>query len=121
MTCSTCGNALAQDARFCPKCGGQIPLQPAHAYAAAPYGLPYDRASRNLQTLGTLWLVYAVLRAITGMIGVLFLAKHRFAQADAVKPACQLPVDPRLHTVGKPGLVPRRRMRRSFILRPSPL
>ena len=73
MTCSTCGNALAQDARFCPKCGGQIPLQPAHAYAAAPYGLPYDRASRNLQTLGTLWLVYAVLRAITGMIGVLFL------------------------------------------------
>jgi hypothetical protein len=34
---------------------------------------PYDRVSRNLQALGTLWLVYAGLRAIMGLFGVLFL------------------------------------------------
>jgi hypothetical protein len=73
MTCSTCGNSLEQDVRFCPRCGAQTPAQPPPAYASAPYDLSYDRVSRNLQTLGTLWLVYAVLRAITGLVGVLFL------------------------------------------------
>ena len=55
MTCSTCGNALGPDVRFCPRCGTQIPFQPspaaAHAsapYTAAPYGVPYDRVTRNL-------------------------------------------------------------------------
>ena len=73
MICSTCGNALVPDTRFCPRCGTQTPPQPPPAYPSAPYGLPYDRVSRNLQTLATLWLVYAVLRALTGMIGVMFL------------------------------------------------
>jgi ABC-type glycerol-3-phosphate transport system permease component len=36
-------------------------------------GLPYDRVSRNLQTMGTLWLIYAGLRALAGLVGVLFL------------------------------------------------
>ncbi len=76
MICSTCGNPLAPDTRFCPRCGtqtAQIPPQPPPVYPSAPYGLPYDRVSRNLQTLATLWLVYAVLRALTGMIGMMFL------------------------------------------------
>lgn len=73
MTCLTCGNALQGDVRFCPRCGAQTPFQPPSGYPSAAHGLPYDRVSRNLQTLGTLWLVYAVLRAITGLVGVLFL------------------------------------------------
>ncbi len=75
MTCSTCGNALAQDVRFCPKCGTQIfhQAQPQPAYSAAPIVFPYDRVSRNIQILGALWLVYAGLRAITGLFGVLIL------------------------------------------------
>jgi hypothetical protein len=75
MICSTCGNNLAEDVRFCPRCGtqamGQMPT--ATPYASGPAVLPYDRVSRNLQALGTLWLVYAGLRAITGLFGVLFL------------------------------------------------
>ena len=73
MTCLTCGDALRGDVRFCPRCGAQKPFQPPSGYPSAARGLPYDRVSRNLQTLGTLWLVYAVLRAITGIVGVLFL------------------------------------------------
>ena len=78
MTCSTCGNVLAQDVHFCPKCGTrcepQMPSQPqAGRYGSAPAGFPYFRVSRNLQTLGTLWIVYAGLRAFSGLIGVLFL------------------------------------------------
>ena len=73
MTCSTCGSDLAEDVRFCPRCGAQTPSKPSAPYASPAYGLPCDRVSRNLQTLGTLWLVYAVLRAVTGLIGVLFL------------------------------------------------
>lgn len=73
MTCSTCGNALATDARFCPRCGTQTPPQPPPAYPSAPYGLPYDRVSRNLQALGTLWLIYAAIRVFAGLIGVLVL------------------------------------------------
>ena len=75
MICPTCGNDLAPETRFCPRCGTQAPSQPPMAYPSpsAPYGLPYDRVSRNLQSLATLWLVYAVLRALTGMIGILFL------------------------------------------------
>ncbi len=75
MTCSTCGNALAQDVRFCPKCGTQIfqQIQPQPAYSATPPVFPYDRVSRNIQILGALWLVFAGLRAVTGLFGVLFL------------------------------------------------
>lgn len=74
MTCSRCGNAVAQEARFCPKCGAQTVFQGQQGtpYAYTP-PLPYDRVRRNLQTLGTLWIVYAVLRALVGLFGVLFL------------------------------------------------
>jgi hypothetical protein len=74
MTCSGCGNALTQDARFCPRCGHQAAFagQPGTVYA--PYvSLPYDRVRRNIQTLGTLWLIYAALRFLFGLFGVLFL------------------------------------------------
>jgi hypothetical protein len=73
MTCSNCGSPLAQDVRFCPRCGTQaFPPSPS-AYSSMPVGVPYERVSRNLQSLATLWFVYAVLRALTGLIGVMFL------------------------------------------------
>jgi hypothetical protein len=75
MTCSTCGNVLAQDARFCPRCGAPSSLQPqpGPAYVPISAGLRDYRVSRNLQTLGTLWLCYAALRALTGMVALLVL------------------------------------------------
>jgi hypothetical protein len=80
MTCSTCGNAVGPEVRFCPRCGTQMLLQPQPnaPYSGAPYSpvpllLPYDRVSRNIQTLGVLWLVYAGLRAVSGLFGVLIL------------------------------------------------
>jgi hypothetical protein len=74
MICPTCGNALAQDVRFCHRCGAPTPSLPLGAdYVSKSAGLPYDRVSRNLQTLGTLWLLYAGLRALVGVAGVLFL------------------------------------------------
>ena len=75
MTCSTCGNTLTPDARFCPRCGAQTSFQPPQgsAYPPAPGYLPYERVSRNLQILGILWLVYAALRTFAGLVGVMFL------------------------------------------------
>ena len=79
MICSTCGKALGLDARFCPHCGTQRFSQSSTAalnatYTASPFAsVPYDRVASNLHTLGVLWLVYAGLRAIVGLIGVLFL------------------------------------------------
>ena len=76
MTCSTCGNALGQDVRFCPRCGTQTTAPPpiAPTYVTTPTAfLPYDRVSQNLRVLGTLWLVYAALRAMMGLVGVMFM------------------------------------------------
>ena len=76
MTCSTCGNLIAQDARFCPRCGAPAVHQGQAAQGTVypPYGMvPYDRVRRNIQTLGTLWLIYGALRFILGLFGVLFL------------------------------------------------
>jgi DNA-directed RNA polymerase subunit RPC12/RpoP len=75
MTCSTCGNTLSADARFCPRCGTQtfFQPQPGPTYPYAPVVLPYNRVSRHIQVLGTLWLVYAGLRIFSGLFGVLIL------------------------------------------------
>ncbi len=71
MTCTNCGNTLNPDARFCPRCGAVA--APQQTYYAPPTGLPYSRVAGNIQTLGTLWLVYAGLRFLTGLAGILFL------------------------------------------------
>ena len=73
MNCSACGNPLSPDARFCPRCGGQIfsQQQPGSAYPQP--SMAYDRVSRNIQGLGILWLVYAGLRIFSGLFGVLIL------------------------------------------------
>jgi len=75
MICSACGNTLAPDARFCPRCGAQTfsQPQPGPAYSAAPMLFPYNRVQRNIQGLAILWLVYAALRTFSGLFGVLIL------------------------------------------------
>ena len=77
MTCSTCGNVLAQDARFCPRCGAQAAVQPSPqpgvGYVPIATALREYRVSRNLYTLGTLWLCYAALRFLVSIFAVLFL------------------------------------------------
>ena len=72
MNCSACGNALAPDARFCPRCGGQTfsQQQPGPAYSRGPSFFPYSRVARNIQGLAILWFVYAGLRIFTGLFGV---------------------------------------------------
>ncbi len=97
MICPACNTAFPDDAHFCPHCGARVPVpaQPAAGFPGAPYpGYPhpnpavlpaYTRVSRNLQTLGVLWLVYAALRAFTGLIGMLFLHgifSHHLSNGD---------------------------------------
>jgi hypothetical protein len=64
MNCSSCGNFLSPDVRFCTRCGA------ANIFAQPLYR---DRVARHLQSLGALWLVYAAVRAIKGVVGLAFL------------------------------------------------
>lgn len=87
MNCSTCGNALLPDARFCPRCGAQTfsQPQPGPTYTQSPLVFPYNRVARNIQGLGVLWLVYAGLRVFSGLFGVLILHGlfgHHFGNSD---------------------------------------
>jgi len=75
MTCSSCGNALAQDVRFCPHCGAPVPMQPqpGPVYTGVPVGLPYSRVARHLQVAGILWIVFAFYRTASKLVGLMFL------------------------------------------------
>lgn len=81
MTCTACGNVLAQDVRFCPRCGAPVMFQPPPGTGYPPPGpgymppplLPYTRVSRNVQPLGVLWIIYAVLHALSALMGLLFV------------------------------------------------
>lgn len=80
MVCSTCGNMLTPDVRFCPRCGTAAAAaapppqpQPAYTYAGVPMNLAYSRVARHLQIAGILWLVYAVERTAAKLIGMMFL------------------------------------------------
>ena len=72
MNCTSCGNPIAPDARFCTHCGT------ARGFAPPSFTPPLyrDRVGRHLHALGILWLVYGCLRATTGIVGLAFL--HRF-------------------------------------------
>lgn len=71
MVCPACGAEIAQDVRFCSKCGVQAPIPPAYpAYPPAAY---VSRVRRHLQTLGILWCVYGVYRLVRGLIAMTFL------------------------------------------------
>jgi hypothetical protein len=75
MNCSACGNTLAPDARFCPRCGAHtlVTPQPGPPYPVTPVILSDNRVARNIHGLGILWLVYAGMRVFSGLFGVMIL------------------------------------------------
>lgn len=69
MQCHRCGNFIAQDARFCSHCGSPI-------FTPQPYAVPVldtNRVSRHIQSLGSLWLLYAGIRLLAGLGGLFFI------------------------------------------------
>ena len=73
MVCQACGSPV--EGAFCSRCGAQGVAPPLYA-APSPY--PYavvgeQRVQRHIHTLGILWCVYGAYRAVTGIIGALFL------------------------------------------------
>jgi hypothetical protein len=55
-----------------PPYGAPVPPQYA-AYPHYPPVMAVPRVQRHLQTLGTLWIVYAAYRVVTGLIGMFFV------------------------------------------------
>lgn len=86
MVCQACGAAVAEEVRFCPKCGTQVvAAQPAYAGypppPAMPMYRPLPRVQQHLQTLGILWCVFGAYRIIAGLFGMIFFRAmwmHRF-------------------------------------------
>jgi hypothetical protein len=74
MVCQACGAPVAEEVRFCPKCGVQVMAAPP-VYAAYPPAMlaPAPRVRRHLQMLGILWCAFGVYRVAQGMMGMFFL------------------------------------------------
>ena len=72
MYCSSCGQAVNAFEPICPRCGKAITGPPLATPAPLPFA--YTRVSRNVQTLGILWLVYAAWSLIGWLIALPFLA-----------------------------------------------
>lgn len=66
MNCMQCNQYLSPDARFCPVCGAP------NAFRAPMC----DRVRTHLQPLAILWLLYAGVRAMQGVLGITLL--HHF-------------------------------------------
>jgi hypothetical protein len=70
MQCASCGNPV--EGTFCSRCGVQVQAAPP-VYSAPPPMVYVPRVQQHLQTLGILWCVYGVYRAVSGIVGALFL------------------------------------------------
>lgn len=71
MYCSACGQSNVPDATTCSKCG-----RPIHAVApGVPPVVPSTsgRVERHIQTLGILWLVYALMGVVGWFIAIPFI------------------------------------------------
>ena len=88
MVCQACGNPIAGEVHFCPRCGAAViaagpappPPNPSTyppAYSPA-YPMRPPRVQRNLQTLGILWCVFGAYRVIGGLIGIFVLRVMTF-------------------------------------------
>jgi hypothetical protein len=76
MICQACGAPLAEEVRFCPKCGAQmVAASPVYATYPPPMAIPgpAPRVQRNLQMLGILWCAFGVFRIVGGLVGMFFL------------------------------------------------
>lgn len=86
MVCQACGGPVGPEVRFCTQCGAQVIAVPwaPQQYAAMPYAppaplpAPVPRVARHLQTLGTLWCVFAAWRVVEGLIGLFFVKMFVF-------------------------------------------
>jgi len=69
MFCSGCGHALAQGQIVCPQCNRpvapQVPPVPGFEFLLAGY-------ASKVRVLGILWLVYAGITLIFGIVGLAF-------------------------------------------------
>jgi hypothetical protein len=65
MFCSGCGQAVVPGQQVCGHCGRVVPPQ--------IYAYPYQRVHRHVQTLGLLWIAYAVYSAAGWLIALPFL------------------------------------------------
>lgn len=76
MVCQACGNSVAAEVRYCPKCGAQVvaasPVPPPPGPPAYPpvYAMQRPRVQRNLQLLAILWCIFGAYRAISALIAV---------------------------------------------------
>ncbi|HEX3437728.1 MAG TPA: zinc ribbon domain-containing protein [Pseudacidobacterium sp.] len=68
MFCSGCGQAMQAFEQVCPKCGRPVPPMPV---ARPPY---YSRVHRHIQTLGILWMCWAILNMAGWLFALPFLA-----------------------------------------------
>ena len=83
MVCQTCGCEQVAGSRFCRQCGAAVAAAPAGVGTQQGYmpltGPPQGyqayiplqsmRVRQNLQPLGITWIVFGVLRLMTGLIG----------------------------------------------------
>jgi hypothetical protein len=70
MVCQSCGNQV--EGAFCSRCGAQV--QAAPPVSSVPPPMMYiPRVQQHVQTLGILWCVYGVYRAVAGIFAALFL------------------------------------------------
>jgi ABC-type glycerol-3-phosphate transport system permease component len=72
-SCTSCGNNLAPDARFCPRCGASTAAPSQPLPSVPPINLAATRVQRHIQVAGVLWLVYAAERTLGGFTGMFFL------------------------------------------------
>ena len=69
MYCSGCGTVINPGQGFCPQCGraaaAPVPPVPTMAFEVEQYGI-------KIQTLGTMWILYAGLVLLTSIGGIWF-------------------------------------------------
>lgn len=70
MYCSGCGQLVPPGQQFCPNCGRPV----AQAVPAAAPSSPwfYTRVHRHIQSLGILWIAYAVWNVLNWLIAMSF-------------------------------------------------
>jgi hypothetical protein len=84
MVCPACNNTVEDGARFCTHCGTQMatPASYPPPYVVAPI---VPRVQRHLQSLGSLWCIFGIVRLVTGLLGLFVfrsMAWHRFGGMD---------------------------------------
>jgi hypothetical protein len=105
MVCSECKLGIADDVRYCPRCGTAVDPAPGGASTPPPAWIPLTyathpmggyppiystqgRLDQQVQTLGILWSVYAGYRALHALMGmaVLHTMVHHYGRWGSMWP-----------------------------------